>query len=128
LPLHEWHHVAGVFDGLKCRLYLDGVEAAQGSADFSDLDMPAEVTFKIGDGHCSTLDDGGVSFIGIVDELRLSRIARYVDNQAFSPPLRYALDDYTAELWHLDEGSGYMTFGENGVGAGTGNFLWTDGR
>jgi hypothetical protein len=45
------------------------------------------------------------AFAGTIDEIRLSRVARYESAQ-FVPQRRFSADADTIALFHLDEGSG----------------------
>ena len=43
-------------------------------------------------------------FQGLIDELRISKVARYIAD--FTPPSRFEPDKDTAALYHFDEGTG----------------------
>jgi hypothetical protein len=43
-------------------------------------------------------------FHGIIDEVRISNIARYTED--FTPQRRFEPDEHTMALYHFDEGSG----------------------
>ena len=54
-----------------------------------------------------------VSFIGYIDEVRISREARYdVDKKGFMPDDKFKNDAKTAALWHFDEPSGTREFSD----------------
>jgi len=94
-----WHHVAGVYDGEEARLYLDGKlvdrKARKGHRKTNDLPL------VIG-GDTST-GGGAVShFNGIIDEVRLSRVARYVGDLA-GPNVGGSSDDDTVLLLDFSE-------------------------
>lgn len=67
-----WTHVVGRYDGVAVRSYVDGVES--GSMTTTDTPMSTAVTAKIG----SRMDLQG-DFVGAIDEVRISRVARSVD-------------------------------------------------
>src|SRR5262249_50080499 len=73
VSLDQWHHVAFVYDGAEERLYLDGslVQSRPASGDISDADGLGYVGGIFRDGAARA------SFIGLIDVLRLSDVARY---------------------------------------------------
>ncbi len=111
----EWHHAAGVVDGRSIRLYLDGVLEAETTA-------PADITWRPDDarallhpeyrtfiGHYRSPADGGARyssrFSGDVDDVRVSRVARYA-GALITPPVVSDADGDTVGLWTFDEPSG----------------------
>jgi predicted phosphohydrolase len=98
LPLKQWTHLAGVFDGKTLVLYINGKEvarnAAQGKRTRNNL------PFYIG----ADPDEKGNptrAFTGWVDEVRLSRKARYA--AAFEPVRRHQTDGETVFYFPLDQ-------------------------
>jgi hypothetical protein len=78
-----WHHLALVRDSSGSRLYLDGTQAgstnaSQASASF-DSSPPAP--WSIG----ASLFISGRDYVGYIDELRVSKYARYTGS-SFTPP------------------------------------------
>jgi len=73
VSLDQWHHLAYVCDGGEERLYLDGtlLQARAASGDVADADFS---TSHVG----AIFRDGGIrgSFVGLIDVLRLSDVAR----------------------------------------------------
>jgi hypothetical protein len=63
----QWKHIVGVYDGTQLRLYVDGVSTTPQAASVT---WPA-VPMMIGDRSIS-----GRQFQGMMDEVRISRIAR----------------------------------------------------
>ena len=53
-------------------------------------------------------------FCGAVDEVRISRIARYDGD--FIPARRFEADEHTLVLYHFDEGSGNVARDSSGNG------------
>lgn len=102
---HVWHHVAGVFDGEEVRLYVDGKLAARAAG--KGARTANKLPLYIG----ADPDGNGlpVSFFkGRIDEVRVSRGARYV-SEAFTPARRFAPDTDTLLLLHLDRAVGVIT-------------------
>ena len=67
---------------------------------------------------------------GTMDEVRLSKIARYTDT--FSPACGWTTDANTVALWHLNEGRGTTVtdssgHGHNGTLHGAPTPTWVDG-
>lgn len=97
LAPRTWHHVAGCFDGAELRLYVDGALVARSPASGTRTrnDLPLLIGADV-DGRGE-----GTSFLaGLVDEVRVSRVARYGDD--FEPARRLEPDGDTALLLHLD--------------------------
>ncbi len=101
---NRWSHVAAVWDEGEIRLYLNGVLMHKAPISSWSLDYNANKSnynLQIGQ-----LDDWGAwSFIGMIDEVRISHIARYTEDE-FQPLQTFDADEYTSGLWHFDEGSG----------------------
>lgn len=100
-----WQHVAGVFDGSEVRLYVDGklVARAAGSGARKANRLPVMVGADVdGSGKPTS------HLVGAIDEVRISTGARYA-GEAFVPARRFALDDATLVLLHLDQDYGPLT-------------------
>ena len=95
------HDIAAVFDGAKMRLYLDGKQAAV--SDFAGEYQPSTLPLLFG---ASPQMPEGVDypFPGTLDELRISKSARY--NADYEPKDRLEPDADTIALYHCDEGAG----------------------
>lgn len=85
-------HVAGVIRPKQTRIYIDGKIAAE-SGNAGGIIIESELPFNI-----------GPNFVGTVDEIRLSRCARYEND--FAPRPRFEPDPDTLALYHCDEGRG----------------------
>ena len=113
-------HVAGVFDGAGLRLYVNG-DLSEKNKDRIRLSLPNEPDRNlqpneqiVGDfssdydyfsvGSTKPGDPSGSFFNGIIDEVRISNIARYTKD--FTPQRRFEPDEHTLALFHFDEGSG----------------------
>lgn len=105
--INVWHHVAGVFDDGTMRLYVDGALAASGV-------QSNPISWTTGlfghwagrDGADARADRG--AFIGEIDEIRVSRTARY-SGASFVPPAHLDPDADTVAAWLFDEGTGTTT-------------------
>ncbi len=98
LPLNQWVHVAGVYDGQQVVLYVDGeqVAANMGSGVRTENQLPLMIAADPdGKGQATR------PFVGMVDEVRLSLGARYSTD--FQPRERFEPDADTVLLFHLDQ-------------------------
>ena len=105
IPGGEWHHLAGEFDGEMVRLFVDGKQVA--TAEASGTQPRSGVDLHVG-AQCD--DNGRTSayFRGRIDELRISRIARYGE-AGFVPVRRQEADANTVVLLHFDATFGPFT-------------------
>jgi len=62
--LNTWHHIAGVYDGSRMRLFIDGVDVA--SKNYSATPNRADIPLYIGTG-----DGEAYTFNGIIDDVRI---------------------------------------------------------
>ena len=85
-------HVALVVEGQQYRLYVNGRQAVLKPGKALPLRSGA-APFEI-----------GFQFNGIVDEVRVSKSARY--DRDFTPQVRFIPDSETLGLYHCDEGTG----------------------
>lgn len=110
-----YRHIAAVLDGTSLKLYVDGQEE-----DSATVSAPGPVgstgRLVLGDG------DGNQYFYGDIDEVRISKTARYTSN--FVPQKALLYDTLTLGLWHLD-GSG-ADVAQKAPGAMSGA-VYTDG-
>ncbi len=101
-------HVAYSWDGKVPRLFIDGVQVERIDAGtlagdvWSIYKKYVEFT-RLG---AAIAADGAPKhpFSGQIDELRISKVARYTSN--FKPALRHEPDADTLALYHFDEGQG----------------------
>ncbi|MCC9658090.1 metallophosphoesterase [Rhodopirellula sp. JC737] len=101
LPVDQWTHVAGVFDGKEVRLYVDGKQvgsiAAKGKRTTNRLPL------FIG----ADPDNAGQPtrpFLGKIDEVRLTTGATYTVD--FTPAKRFEPSEAARLLLHLDRNLG----------------------
>jgi hypothetical protein len=99
LPLDTWTHVAMVYEEPELRLYVGGVL----TAEESPVLPPVEVDGPLLIGNSGPGASQHLMF-GLIDEVRMSRVARYDAN--FMPQRIPAEDDDTFLLFHFDEGEG----------------------
>ena len=97
LETGRWYHLAGVYDGVEARLYLDGRPVA--SAARCGVRRTNRFPLVVG------ADVGGNGqptnfFDGAIDDVRLSTVARY--NGPFTPPVDLEADADTALLLTMD--------------------------
>ncbi|MBI5472559.1 MAG: T9SS type A sorting domain-containing protein [Ignavibacteriae bacterium] len=92
---NQWHHASVVRDRAtrKLYLYVDGVQAATPVVDNFPYSLANNVPLGIGRWYGSTMP---LYFHGVVDEVRISNIARHPG---------VVVSD-TVGLWHLDETTG----------------------
>jgi len=98
IPPGRWTHVAGVFDGAEARLYVDGARVARAPA--SGARTRNALPLLVG----ADVDGAGRGtsfFEGELDEVRVSKVARYAGAQV-RPARRVEPDADTALLLHLD--------------------------
>lgn len=105
---NKWHHVIGEKRSGYVYVYVDGIE--RGSTLNNNSASPGS-TFTIGRFNASFY------FNGLIDEVRVSNIARYTS--AFTSSRRFVEDINTVGLWHFDEGTGVTVndssqYGNNG--------------
>ena len=96
------YHLAIVFDGTKLQCYIAG--KFYGSVS---IPSPSQTTTSPVIGGALRGGNLTSGFAGILDEIRISQVARYTDE--FAPPQpdeRFQPDDDTLALYHCDEGTG----------------------
>lgn len=93
------HHVAGMWVDGESAIYLDGERLGINTlAEFGQ--DPAGQIFA------GCWPDRGMVHEGLLDEVRVSGVARY-ELEGFDPPAgAFEDDDDTFLLWHMDEGEG----------------------
>lgn len=116
VPLGEWFHLAAVSDGKEGRVYVNGKMCIQD--DFPRSVQARDFGFSFGG------KGNGRFTAGILDELRLSRTARYTED--FEPQRVSEADKDTVALFHFDEGQGPRCLDEAGgvIGVQTKETEW----
>ncbi len=113
-----WHHLAWVIQksNNQGRIFIDGVDRTANPG--ATVPMPTSVPYYNAYIGYNIIDSRTHAMI---DEIRVSNAARYTSN--FKPPAGpFIPDANTKGLWHLDEGSGEVTYDASGNG-NTGTFI-----
>lgn len=98
VTMNEWHHIAGIYDGVAVQLAVDGVLEDQViPTAFNNGTIPLHIGGRPGDPYW---------FGGEIFEVRVSSTPRYDDD--FVPQIGFANDVDTLALYRLDEGMGTM--------------------
>jgi hypothetical protein len=98
----KWAHVAGTLQGKTLRVYYDGA-----LRDTQQLN-----TFFGRDNYTGALRIGRAAYVedfrynGEIDDIRLSKVARYSGAKAAKPTGVLSIDDATEAAWRFDESSG----------------------
>jgi hypothetical protein len=104
-----WHHMAGVYDpgAANAVVYVDG--QSKGASALGGAMTPNGDELRIG------IDwDFGCSMAGVIDEVRISSVARYTG--PFVPSKVFVADASTRALWHFDEYAGAVAHDASGQG------------
>jgi Concanavalin A-like lectin/glucanases superfamily/Carboxypeptidase regulatory-like domain/FlgD Ig-like domain len=106
IPVGEWTHVAGTFDGSTLKIYINGVEA--GSSYFSGSIVTSSCNFYIG-GHWNNYVNR--QWNGMIDEVRVWDICRTESeiSENMENPLTGA-ETGLVGLWRMQEGAGTTAF------------------
>ena len=120
-------HVVAICANGRLRLYIDG-EASRNPIRKLDAEEAQKMSFEElisgkpmyfrnagfylgrGDPNMPYVDE--VFFHGLIDEVRISNIARYTDD--FTPQKRFEPDEHTMALYHFDEGEGDVLHDSSG--------------
>jgi len=100
ITLDTWHHAAYVYDGAEEHLYFDGmlVGSRAGSGDVDD----AVGLMYVG----ASLVHGYTTFVGLLDSVRVSDVARYT-GASFTPPTGDLPSDANTQLlYNFDDPAG----------------------
>lgn len=111
----SWHHTEMAYDGTNntLRLWLDGI--FEGSVVVTGgLSNPSDaVKTWIGRFDYSS---GQLPFNGIIDEVRISNIARHTTDADYTPPAApYSSDANTIGLWHFESSIAGHTHNWNNI-------------
>lgn len=107
LRAKRWTHVAGVFDGERVLLFVDGEQVAEGHA--KGARKRNQLPLIIG-GDVGSKGEANSLLAGALDEVRISRVARYGAGKRFEPAERHAPDDDCVLLLQMDGDSGPWSF------------------
>ncbi|UCG10375.1 MAG: LamG domain-containing protein [Dehalococcoidia bacterium] len=95
----HWHHVAATYNGSAVILYVDNSEVSSNALS-GHYSSPTKNTLIGGINYGTSLPY--CSFDGLIDEVRISDVARTSFDLTSAP----SADDNTVALWHFNEGSG----------------------
>ena len=105
MPTDKWTHLAGVFDGQRVKLFVNGSEA--GSTEASGKRKTNKLPLFIG-ADPDNASQPTRCFHGLIDEVRLSAAAIYAEK--FKPSKTLEAREDTKLLMHLDKRVGPFTF------------------
>ncbi|MDE0689613.1 MAG: hypothetical protein OXI61_15705 [Candidatus Poribacteria bacterium] len=119
LPLNQWHHIAYQAKGKETvTIVNDFVHILPQSTtlahDLSEFEYPKDFTLGgFGRKVEFHIDHFWGPFAGYIDEVRISRVARYdVERKGFTPRKKFKDDAKTVALWHFDEPGGTRKFSD----------------
>ncbi len=115
----KWTHVALQFDGRTASFFIDGKLQKQETTEAAATHNGHPLYVGADPGPRG---EAGSFFTGAIDEVRLSKVARY--NGEFSPQRVFRADDQTLLLLHFDRAFG----GAFPDDSGTGHHGWTVGK
>ena len=137
-PLNQWHHIAIQANGHQTTTIVNNWTASSRRTttiahDLSKFERPKDFVLggfgkKIGSKNHNHFWG---SFVGYIDDVRISTVARYnVEEPGFTPRGKFKNDAKTIALWHFDEPGGTREFsdasgnahhleGKNGAKTGT---------
>ena len=96
--------LAGVFDGTLARFFVDGKLVGTETRTPTSSPLAREPGYTIGAYWSSLTKSAGDPFDGVIDEVRISKSARYKSD--YSPVTPLTADAQTLALYHCDEGAG----------------------
>lgn len=104
VPLKEWHHIAGAYDGQNLRVYIDGVEKAVQALGDSSIRHDPDNNLRFG---IYQDNDETYAFQGKIAEVRLWEVARtQADLQQYMNSRLTGTEPGLVGYWPLNEGSG----------------------
>jgi serine/threonine protein kinase len=108
MPQNRLIHLAGIYDGMaEIRFYVNG--QLQSRTPAPDVKPSTHSLMRLG-----AQGDGENRFLGRMNEVRISKVARYDTN--FTPAQRWEPDKATIALYHFDEGEGNVLKDSSGNG------------
>jgi hypothetical protein len=112
----QWHHLAGVREGITNRIYLDGELAGETTGTLPSFDAPG-IAFCLGVTHFPTGVPWRFPYKGAMAEVQLWECARsqaQIQGDMFRRLA--AAEPGLAGYWPLDEASGATAFDRSGAG------------
>jgi hypothetical protein len=110
IPRNQLIHLAGVYDGkAEIQFYVNGrLQSRTPAQNVKPSNLPLALG---GNWHGN---DAGSRFLGRMNEVRISKVARY--DTDFTPAQRWEPDADTLALYHFDEGEGTVLKDSSGNG------------
>jgi tRNA A-37 threonylcarbamoyl transferase component Bud32 len=119
-PLRRWHHVALVYDGEEMHLYLDG-ERLGSKSGCCDIGIGVTDAF-VGASWRPPGENPRPSFIGYLDTLRVSDVARYTGQTFSAPQGKLPNDAHTLLLYNFQDPADSLTVRDESGHQRTGTF------
>ena len=126
LPIKEWMHVTAIYDA-GAGMGFNG-KGGNWCCPRGHL-IKSDKSVRIGGIIPQNLDRAhfvgdNVKLQGYIDEVRISKVVRYVRPEWDVPVGKFAVDKHTLSLWHFDEPSNFNRFKDE---SGNGHHLWRSG-
>ena len=119
LAPNQWHHIAYQAEGKETVTIVNdfvGIlpQRTTLAHDLAGFKRPKDFTLGgFGKKVKFHIDHFWGPFAGYIDEVRISRVARYkVGKKGFTPREKFKEDPKTVALWHFDEPHGTQTFSD----------------
>ena len=119
LAPNQWHHIAYQAKGKETATIVNDFvhilpQKTRLAHDLVGFKRPKDFTLGgFGRKVEFHVDHFWGSFAGYIDEVRISRVARYdVERKGFTPREKFKNDIKTVALWHFDEPSGTQKFSD----------------
>ncbi len=122
IDIGEWNHVAVVWADDRMDMFVNGVREHH---QLNYIGWKTPNTYQQNVLAVGRLNQRlGWGFHGYIDEIRISKVARY-DGESYTPSQHFQVDGLTTGLWHLDDvsdetvciDSSYNHNGDNSFGA-----------
>jgi len=97
----EWNHVAAVWADTRMDLYVNGARARHYANNIGWMTPSSYQQDLLEIGCLGTLYNS-YGFKGYIDEVRISKVARY-DGTTYTPQMYFTNDALTTGLWHMDD-------------------------
>jgi hypothetical protein len=116
ISLDKWHHVAFVCNGNEQRIYLDGLRIQSGPATQAIGNAPGPAFI----GYAPREGSDFPSFVGFLDSVRVSKVARYSGLSFVAPTNDLPSDADTVLLYNFNDPPGSQTVKDDSPLARTG--------
>ena len=126
LPKNEWIHVTAIYDaGAGMGFNGKGGNWCCPRGHLIQSNKPLRIGGIIPqDKNRSHFVGDNVKVRGYIDEVRISKVVRYVRPEWEVPRGKFSVDKHTLSLWHFDESSNFNRFKD---ASGKGHHLWRSG-